>query len=66
MKAEEIKRWRSSAKDGGKINQREAARLFGVSVRGYCYWERGDRQIPESVAILCRIYQKHGIQILED
>lgn len=66
MKPEDLKSWRMGAKNGGKINQSEAACLFGVGLRGYCYWESGERQIPESVAILLRIYQKHGIQILED
>jgi DNA-binding transcriptional regulator YiaG len=66
MKPEDLRKWRSSAKDGGKINQSEAARLFGVSIRAWAYWESGQQAIPQSAAILLRIYQKHGIQILED
>lgn len=66
MKSEDLKRWRSSAKDGGKINQSEAARLFGVSIRAWAYWESGQQAIPQSAEILLRIYQKHGIELLED
>jgi transcriptional regulator with XRE-family HTH domain len=50
MTANEIRRWRE--RQG--VTQSGAARLLGVSLRGYQHYESGERRVSETVARLAR------------
>ena len=61
----DLKAFRKTAGEGGKkISQGEAARLFGVSLRAWQYWESGQRAFPPQAAILLRVYQQCGTGLL--
>ena len=61
MKPQDLKKWRKQADEGQKITQAEAARIFGVSRRTFCYWESGEIVIPGPAERLVQIFSLAGI-----
>jgi len=47
-----------------KLSQSALSSLCGVSISSVSKWERGESSISEPVAILMRVFSKHGIAVL--
>jgi len=41
------------------VTQEQAARMLDVSVRGYQFWEIGNRPISRTVQLACRYLEEH-------